>query len=119
MVSRIGDNSSRRNPVSVSDKINTTGDEMSVFIHPDDQDPFFIDGHPHGRTSTFFIGKNSLGEWGEPVNLGYPINTRGMKTLFVSPNGEPRFLFQIVRRGKGQLDYISLFLLPEGWPQPV
>ena len=122
MVSKIGDNSAWSEPVSVSDKINTIGDEMSVFIHPDDQTIYFAsDGHPGmGGLDIFMSKKSALGEWSEPVNLGYPINsTADENSLLVSPSGELAFFASDRPGGEGQLDLYQ-FALPESMrPQPV
>ncbi|MFZ7144278.1 MAG: tetratricopeptide repeat protein, partial [Bacteroidota bacterium] len=40
-MSRIGDDARWSDPVSVSSKINSSSDELSVFIHPDDQTLYF------------------------------------------------------------------------------
>ncbi len=122
LVSKIGDNSAWSEPVSVSDKINTSGDEMSVFVHPDDQTLYFSsDGHPGmGGLDIFMSKRNPMGEWGEPVNLGYPINTTADEnSLLVSPSGELAFFASDRPGGKGQLDLYQ-FALPENMrPQPV
>ncbi|HRH67806.1 MAG TPA: OmpA family protein [Bacteroidia bacterium] len=122
LVSKIGDNSAWSEPVSVSDKINTPGDEMSVFVHPDDQTLYFSsDGHPGMGGLDIFMSKRSpTGEWGVPVNLGYPINTTADEnSLLVSPSGELAFFASDRPGGKGQLDLYQ-FALPEAMrPQPV
>ncbi|MFC0877872.1 OmpA family protein [Saccharicrinis sp. FJH2] len=57
--------------------INTEEDEVSPYIHFDDQTLYFSsDGHMGlGRHDIFMSRKDSAGEWQEPENIGYPINT--------------------------------------------
>jgi outer membrane protein OmpA-like peptidoglycan-associated protein/Tol biopolymer transport system component len=115
LMTRIGDNSSWTDPVSVSDKINTSGDEMSVFIHPDDQTLYFTsDGHPGmGGLDIFLSRRQPDGTWGEPVNLGYPINTGADEnSLLVSPDGKLGFFASDRTGGYGQLDLYQ-FELPQ------
>lgn len=121
-MSRIGDNSAWTEPVSVSDKINTSGDEMSVFIHPDDQTLYFAsDGHPGmGGQDIFVSRRDSSGEWGEPENLGYPINTiRDENSLLVSPDGTMAYFSSNREGGKGGLDLYQFSLYEKVRPQPV
>jgi outer membrane protein OmpA-like peptidoglycan-associated protein len=63
--------------VNLGDKINTSDDEGSPFIHPDNRSLYFSsDGWPGmGKRDLFVSRKNEKGEWGAPGNLGYPINT--------------------------------------------
>ncbi len=65
------------NVVNLGDRINTTGDENSPFIHHDNQSLYFSsDEWPGmGNMDLFVCRHDSLGKWGMPVNLGYPINT--------------------------------------------
>lgn len=65
------------NPVNLGDVINTTGDEMSPFIHADNRSLYFSStGHlGMGGFDIFKSKRSESGEWSEPVNLGYPINT--------------------------------------------
>lgn len=64
-------------PINLGDTINTEYDEMSPFIHQDNQTLYFSsDGHVGMGGQDIFIsrrGKN--GRWETPENLGYPLNT--------------------------------------------
>jgi len=64
-------------PENLGDLINTAGDEMSPFIHPDNQTLYFSsNGLPGlGNFDLFVSRKDKTGEWGPPKNLGYPINS--------------------------------------------
>jgi outer membrane protein OmpA-like peptidoglycan-associated protein len=122
LVSRISDQSEWSEPVSVSEKINTSADEMSVFIHPDDQTLYFSsDGHPGlGGLDIFMSKRSASGEWTEPLNLGYPINTSmDENSLLVSPSGDIAYFASDRSEGLGGLDLYQ-FELPEAMrPQPV
>ncbi|HEY4800416.1 MAG TPA: hypothetical protein VII99_15150, partial [Bacteroidia bacterium] len=79
------------NPKKLSDKINTPYNEESVFIHPDNQTLYFSsDGHPGmGGLDIFMSRRQPDGEWGEAINLGYPINTfNDENSLLVSRDGK-------------------------------
>jgi outer membrane protein OmpA-like peptidoglycan-associated protein len=64
-------------PENLGDQINTPGDEMSPFIHPDNQTLYFSsNGLPGlGDFDLFISRKNETGAWGPAKNLGYPINS--------------------------------------------
>ena len=64
-------------PVNLGEVINTDGNEMSPFIHPDNQTLYFSsDGHTGmGGYDLFVTRRDDKGEWSEPENLGYPLNT--------------------------------------------
>jgi len=65
------------NVKNLGDHINTSGDENSPFIHPDNRTLYFSsDGWPGmGSMDLFITRKDSKGKWSLPENLGYPINT--------------------------------------------
>lgn len=77
-------------PTNLGDSINTQGNEQSPFLHPAGEMLFFMsDSHPGmGGFDIFYSRKQADGNWGSPVNLGYPINSPGNEGgLVVSLDG--------------------------------
>lgn len=76
-VSELDANGKWGKPRNLGAPINTPGDDICPFIHPDNQTLYFSsDGHPGlGNKDIFMSRRDSTGKWSEPVNLGYPINT--------------------------------------------
>lgn len=64
-------------PVNLGDSINTRGDEMSPFMHPDNSTLYFSsDGQiGMGGQDIFMAKRTGHNTWTSPKNLGYPINT--------------------------------------------
>ncbi|MCU0360102.1 MAG: OmpA family protein [Bacteroidia bacterium] len=101
--------------IKLPGKVNTSGKEESVFIHPDNQTLYFSsDGHPGmGGLDIFMSKRQANGEWGEAINLGYPLNTLAEDNSFlVYPNGKYAFKASDQKGGYGGLD-IYQFELPE------
>lgn len=76
-------------PVSLSYVINTPFDEEAVFICEDDATLFFV-SEAHSSMGGFDIFKSTIdnaGNWSEPQNLGYPINSP-YDDVFYSPVGD-------------------------------
>ena len=75
---------------------------------------FSSNGHPGlGGTDLFMSKKQADGTWGDPVNLGYPINTKANEnSLLVSADGEIAFFASDRDGGYGGLD-IYYFVMPE------
>ncbi len=95
--------------------VNSAMKEESVFIHPDNQTLYFSsDGHPGLGGLDIFVSKRTpTGEWGEPVNLGYPINSSvDDNSLLVEPSGRLAFFSSDRKGGFGGLD-VYQFELPE------
>jgi outer membrane protein OmpA-like peptidoglycan-associated protein len=105
--------------VRLSDVINTKGNEESVFIHPDNQTIYFSsDGHPGlGGLDIFMSRRKPNGEWGEPINLGYPINTfNDENSLLVSRDGKIAYFASDRPGGYGGLDIYTFDLYEAAQP---
>ncbi len=95
--------------------INTNGNEKSPFIHPDNKTLYFSsDSLPGmGGFDIYLCRKNDKGEWGKPINLGYPINTESDEVgFFVSTDGRKGYFASNKLSGAGGYDIYS-FELPE------
>ncbi len=110
--------------VNMGDSINTSGDEVSPFIHPDNKTLYFSsDGWPGvGKQDIFVSRKDSTGKWGKPTNLGYPINTsQDDNGLIVNASGTTAYYASARFKENGyQKREIMYFDLPEqARPTPV
>jgi outer membrane protein OmpA-like peptidoglycan-associated protein/tetratricopeptide (TPR) repeat protein len=76
--------------VNMGSAINTRGEDVSPFIHPNNRTLYFAS---NGRTGfggydIFFTERTTEG-WSEPENFGAPVNTgEDQVSLFISANGE-------------------------------
>lgn len=96
--------------------INTAGDEGTPFIHADNQTLYFNStGHPgYGLNDLFVSRKDANGNWGKPVNLGYPINTiDDQGTLVVAADGKTAYYASDRADTRGGLDLYSFELRDE------
>ena len=112
-MSEIGSNGRFGPAVKLSDVINTPREEESVFIHPDNQTLYFSsNGHPGmGGQDIFMSRRQSNGQWGRPMNLGYPINTSSDEnSLLVSRSGKLAYMASDRPGGFGGLDIYSFEL---------
>ncbi len=102
-------------PINLGPTINTSSDEMSPFIHTDNQTLYFAsNGHPGMGDFDLFMSRRSYpsADWQIPTNLGYPINTNGVEnSLIVASDGKTAY-FASDKSGFGQED-IFWFYLPE------
>ena len=109
------------NPVNLGTTINTTGDEMSPFIHFDGKTLYFSsDGRVGmGGFDLFKTTMKSDSTWTEPVNLGYPINTFNDETgLIIESNGKKAYYSSIRDKSMGK-DIFSFDLYQAARPNPV
>ncbi len=92
-------------------QINTSADEASPFIHPDGQTLYFhSNGHPGmGGFDLYYSKLQADQTWSEPVNLGYPINTRGNEgALIVSLDGKTAYFASDKKLSVEELEQSSL-----------
>jgi len=109
-------------PVNLGDSINTEGNEMSPFIHPDDRTLYFSsNGLPGmGGMDIYYSRKDLNGKWSRPVNLGYPINTSADEiNLIVNATGNMAYFSSDKEGGKGKQDLYCFELYENARPAPV
>ena len=109
-------------PEMLGGNINTEGYEGSVFIHPDNQTLYFSsDGHVGmGGMDIYYTRRDSLGNWGEPINLGYPINThKDENSILISADGSLAMFASDREEGFGGLDLYGFNLYEAARPQFV
>lgn len=101
------DNGGWATPVNIGENINTPGKEESVCIHPDGKTLYFSSNGlvGMGKLDIYVVRKNETGQWGIPVNLGYPINTYGDEnSLLVNGDGALAYFASNREGGFGGLD---------------
>jgi len=109
-------------PKNLGPTINTKGDDMSPCIHPDGKTLYFASsGHfGMGGLDLFVSRKDSLGNWSEPKNLGYPINTwHDESDLRVNARGDFALISSDREGGYGKNDLYTFKLNPDVMPEPV
>ncbi len=109
-------------PQKLNSNINTLGYEGSVFIHPDNQTLYFSsDGLiGMGGLDIYMSRRDSTGDWGEAVNLGYPINThKDENSIVISAEGELAMFASDREDGFGGLDIYEFELYESARPQFV
>lgn len=100
-------------PENLGATINTNGDDGCPFIHADNQTLYFnSNGHQgYGMSDLFVTRKNEKGQWQEPSNLGYPINTIDDEgSLIVAADGKTAYYASDKGDFKNGLDLYSFEL---------
>lgn len=115
--------------INLGPNVNTTGHEKTPFIHMDSKTLYFCSGPDKSGTGghmgfggfdIFYVRKNEKGEWGEPKNIGKPINGPGDDTgFFVSTDAHTGYFVSFAgekvstNKSAGRYDLYS-FPLYEG-----
>jgi outer membrane protein OmpA-like peptidoglycan-associated protein len=100
--------------VNMGPSINTPYDEDAPFIHPDGVTLSFS-SNGHNTMGGFDIFTSLLsddGNWSEPVNVGYPVNTTDDDIFYVvSPDSRKAYFTSFREGGLGEKDnYMVTFL---------
>ena len=109
-------------PENLGPNINTSFDEQSPFIHPDDSTLYFCsNGWPGLGGKDLFVSRlGKDGKWQKPVNLGYPINTNGDENgLTLTADGNHAFFSSNNLGGYGGYDIYTFELPPNMRPHVV
>ena len=101
-------------PENLGPSVNTAFDEDAPFIHPDSKTLFFTsNGHNSMGGYDIFKTNHVGGQWREPENLGYPINTPTDDNYFtLTANGKMGYFSSERKGGQGGQD-IYYFEMPE------
>ncbi len=110
-VTRSNPNSSWGVPVNLGPEINTPGDEVFPYVHPDGTLYFSSNGHPGmGGLDIFKATKTDDGSW-NVENMGYPLNSPADDFGIVFEDKTVRGFFSS-NRGRHNVDNIFSFYLP-------
>ena len=104
--------------------INSEGHDKGPFLHQDSETMYFVsDCSPSrrgaGGSDMFYTRKDESGNWQEPKNLGYPINTEGNEVgLVVSTDGHLAY-YTSRNAGSNGYDIYYFELYEEARPKKV
>ncbi len=116
-----GDDGTWSSPVNLGEPVNTTGHEMSPFIHHDGRSLYFAsDGHKGMGGLDLFVSRlGEDGRWTPPENIGYPINTVGDEfAMVVGASGRRAWFASDMEGGYGRTDLYTFELHEEVQPHP-
>ncbi|MCF6357472.1 MAG: OmpA family protein [Draconibacterium sp.] len=108
-------------PENLGDSINTRGNEISPFIHANNENFYFASDYliGMGGFDLFSSKQKTDGTFSESQNMGYPINTVGNEQgLNISADGSAAF-FSSERGGGTGLDIYTFALEEKMRPAPV
>ncbi len=119
--STLNDNGTWGEPINLGKEINSPENEMSPYIHKDNQTLYFSsDGWIGMGGYDLFVsrfGEDSI--WSEPKNLGYPINTWSDESgMVVTAEGSKAYYSSAVVDTAGK-DIFEFILYSEIRPNPV
>jgi outer membrane protein OmpA-like peptidoglycan-associated protein len=104
------------NPKNLGPGINTKRDDISPFIHVNEQTLFFAtDARTgFGGFDIYFSEKDSSGNWGKPQNFGYPINSHNDElAMFITADGSQGYYSHETKKGKELLSKLYVIDIPE------
>lgn len=116
--SKLDDKGKWSDPVNIGSVINTKYNEEAVYMHPDGKTLYFSsEGHSSMGGYDIFksVYDEKAGKWGEPINIGYPVNTVDDDVFFViSADGKRGYYTSQMKDSRGGRDlYMITFLGPE------
>jgi hypothetical protein len=91
--------------------INSANDEDSPYFHPDGKTLFFSSNGENsiGGFDIYFTKAQEDGSWGEPVNMGYPLNTVDDDVFFTTnAKGDMGYYSSAKKGGFGQKDIYTI-----------
>ncbi len=119
--SRLSDKNMWKDPVNLGDLVNTSGDEMSPFIHFDGKTLYFASNGKIGMGGfdLYVTRMNNDSTWSESENLGYPINTYNDEMGLVIESQGKKAYFSTIRNKANGKDIFYFNLYESARPNPV
>ncbi|MBU1008787.1 MAG: OmpA family protein [Bacteroidetes bacterium] len=109
-------------PINLGENINTPGNEMAPFLHPDGKTLYFSSTGlvGLGGADLFVSRRDESGRWSVPKNLGYPINTAADEiNIIVDATGKKAYISALKDSGSGRFDIYSFEMPGNISPDPV
>jgi tetratricopeptide (TPR) repeat protein len=109
-------------PKNLGSAINSNENEKSPYLHTDGKTLFFASTNfpSLGGFDVFYSRMDSLGNWKDPQNIGYPDNTVADEiSLFVSTDGNTAYFASNQLEGVGGWDIYSFALHDDAKPERV
>lgn len=108
----------------VNEPISTPQNDKTPYFHSDSKTLYYASqGHfGHGGYDVFYVKMKDDGTWGEPVNMGYPINSSADELGFVVSTDGTQVFFtsnKVGGREQPSLDIYSFRLYEEARPEKV
>jgi outer membrane protein OmpA-like peptidoglycan-associated protein/tetratricopeptide (TPR) repeat protein len=108
--------------VSIGDKINTSGNEKSPFIHSDSKTLYFASDARKGAGGydIYYVRLEEDSTWSKPENIGFPINSdKDEHGLIVSTDGNTAYYASNQIQGHGGYDIYRFELPKEAKPESI
>jgi len=89
---------------NLGNTINTPREEVSPFIHLSGERIYFAsDGHIGMGGFDIYYSDKASDSWGDPVNMGYPLNTKNDQvSLVITPDGQHGYYSLDINSGGGR-----------------
>lgn len=103
-------------PVNLGPVVNSSGDDLSPFIHVNGQSLYFSsNGHPGIGKFDLFLTEFDGMQWSEPKNLGYPINTIDdqVSLVITADGGTAYYAHEVLQADGSYLSSLYTFTVPE------
>jgi OOP family OmpA-OmpF porin len=118
-VTRLQENGTWSGAVNVGAPINTPGKDMAPFIHASGTTLYFTsDGHVGMGGLDLYEAKIEGNNWGEPQNMGYPLNTfEDEGSVFITSNNSKGYYSRRLTNPNSGKKTVELFEfdVPQAW----
>jgi outer membrane protein OmpA-like peptidoglycan-associated protein len=119
--SQLGDNGKWSKPKNLGPPVNTRWSEANASLSLDGKSLYFVSIRPQGLGGwDIYVSHLNLKGWGEPENLGRPVNTPGNEFIaFIHPNDQDLYFSSDGHGGYGGADIFFSQKTAAGWSEPL